>query len=88
MGPCALNLEPLKMTCIVSPEKYPTKKALREAVKQDPAAVQVRDPSIFRPWVRKVAEMRKGEEVVVTNHPKRNWFAQVGRTPEGEFYVK
>jgi len=26
--------------------------------------------------------------VVVTNHPKRSWFAQVGRKVDGTLYVK
>jgi len=73
------------MTCIVD---YKTKKAFREAVMADPGKVWIDDPSIFRPWTKAAVDLESGEEVVVTNHPKRSWFAQVGRKRDGTLYVK
>lgn len=75
------------MTCIVSPTEFPSKKSLREAVVAG-REVYIEDPSIFKPWYRPLSDFKPGEEVVVTNHPKRSWFAQVGRTEKGAFYVK
>lgn len=78
------------MTCIVSPATYPSKKALAAAVAERPGHVWITDPSIF-PGSRGdfIAEaLQPGESVCVTNHPKRSWFAQVGRTAAGRLYVK
>lgn len=66
------------MTHIVSPTKYPTKKAFREAVAKDPSRVYLEDPSIFNPCsgsVKIVTENR--DSITVTNHPKRSWFAAI-----------
>ena len=82
------------MTCIINSTKYPTKKALKLAVAQDALLVGQRpqvyitDPSIVNPRFLPVTELHPGEEVVVTNHPKRSWFAQVGRKADGTLYVK
>lgn len=78
------------MTCLVSPTTYPSKKALAAAVAERPGHVWITDPSIF-PSSRGefIAEaLKPGESVCVTNHPKRSWFAQVGRTSAGRLYVK
>lgn len=78
------------MTCIVSPATYPSKKALAAAVAERPGHVWITDPSIF-PGSRGdfIADaLKPGEVVFVTNHPKRSWFAQVGRTSAGRLYVK
>lgn len=76
------------MTCIVSPSRYPTKKALREAVAKEPARVWIEDPSIFAPRSFSAAEIGLGLCEVVTNHPKRSWFAQIVRKPDGSLAVK
>ena len=73
------------MTCIVS---SPTKKAFREAIKDNAGEIWIEDPSIFRPRTFYASQLRPGEEVFVTNHPKRSWFAQVGRKADGTLYVK
>ena len=50
-----------------------------------------RDPSLFNPKAGgspfTLSQIAEGEEIVVTNHPKRSWFAQVGRKG-GKLYVK
>lgn len=76
------------MTCIVSPTKYPTKKALREAVAAAPQRVWIDDPSFLAPRFFAAASIPAGRTEVVTNHPKRSWFAQVGRKASGELFVK
>jgi len=76
------------MTCIVSPSRYPTKKALREAVAAAPQRVWIDDPSIFAPRSFDAASIPAGRTEVVTNHPKRSWFAQVGRKADGTLFVK
>jgi hypothetical protein len=75
------------MTCIVSPERYKTKKALREAIALTPDSVNIEDPSLFNPRYFSADTIKDGQEEVVTNHPKRSWFAQVGRK-SGRLYVK
>lgn len=62
------------MTCIVN---YKTKKAFKEAVAEG-LRVIVEDPSFFDPYhgtLDNYLETRGG--CVVTNHPKRSWFAAV-----------
>lgn len=82
------------MTCIVSPNTYPTKKTLIEAVKTwngssgNRSTVLIHDPSVINPRSFYLHEMLPGEEVAVTNHPKRSWYAQVGRKADGTLYVK
>jgi len=81
------------MTCIVSPQHFPTKKALKQRIEEInnsewiTPAVWIEDPSIVNPRAFFATNMKEGEEVVVTNHPKRSWFAQVGRKG-GKLYVK
>jgi hypothetical protein len=81
------------MTCIVSPSRYPTKKALREAVALHPDEVTIEDPALMPEWRKhgslfSADTLKPGEEVVVTNHPKRSGFAQVGRKADGTLFVK
>jgi hypothetical protein len=68
------------MTCIV---QLPTKKALKERLTTNPARVYIDDPSIFNPRGFSAEEMKIGQREVVTNHPKRSWFAQIERTATG-----
>ena len=65
------------MTCIV---EFPSKKAFKEAVADEPVHVHVYDPSIFNERRFNLTDMAIGETIYVTNHPKRSWFAQVRRT--------
>lgn len=68
------------MPHIVSPDRFKTKKAFREAVEADPSKVYVEDPSIFAPVSGTVASVLDSLEwFTVTNHPKRSWFAMVKR---------
>ena len=73
------------MTCYTA-EFYKTKKAFREACeaseqdgRQGCSKVWVTDPSIVRPRQFATVDMREGQTEVVTNHPKRSWFAEVTR---------
>ena len=71
---------------------YPTKKALREAIAADPAAVQITDPAIMPEWRKfgtrfSLDHLEAGDEIVCTNHPKRSWFAQVKCLGGGRFKV-
>lgn len=64
------------MTHIVLPSKYPSKKKFKEAVLNNPDTVYLEDPSVFDPVSGSVTEvMKKKNNVTVTNHPKRSWFA-------------
>lgn len=74
------------MTCIVDPKKYPTKKSLRQALLAK-EVVSFRDPSIVATRTFTSEDMRVGEQIVVTNHPKRSWFAEVTKTAD-RFLVK
>lgn len=65
------------MTCIVS---YPSKKAFREAVATDPSTVRIEDPSIINPRSYTIDQLKEGEVIFVTNHPRRSWFANVKRS--------
>ena len=76
------------MTCVVSPTKYPTKKALKAAVEAAPQRVWIEDPSIFSPRLFSADEIPPGCTEVVTNHPKRSWFAQIGCKADGTLFVK
>lgn len=67
---------------------YPTKKAFKEAVRNNPDAVYVDDPSPFNPVSGSVREVVvKRRMFTVTNHPKRSWFAQVELDIDGKIYV-
>ena len=72
------------MPCIVH---YATKKAFKLAVEQNPGSVSVYDPSIMGERHFTAEAIPDGREEVVTNHPRRSWFAQVGRKG-GKLYVK
>lgn len=75
------------MTCIVNPSRFPTKKSLKERILSG-GQVWIEDPSVNRPRSFLSSELQPGEKVTVTNHPKRSWFAQVGRDVDGTLYVK
>ncbi len=72
------------MTCIV--DRFKTKKALKEAVERG-EHFWIFDPSIVAPRSFSSIQLKEGEEIVATNHPKRSWFAQIGRKA-GKLYVK
>jgi len=72
---------------IVSPEKYRNKTILKEAIKKG-ENVLVEDPSIFNPRVFMIKEMRLGEVITVTNHPKRSYFVKIQRKVDGTFKVE
>lgn len=69
------------MTCIVYGAK--TKKGLKESLDLGGVAIQIEDPSIFKPRYFTAADMAVGQSEVVTNHPKRSWFAKITRTASG-----
>lgn len=77
------------MTMIVN---LPTKKALKEAIAVDPQSFVVVDPALMPEW-RKYGErfrlhsMKPGESIVVTNHPKRSWFAEITAKEGGTYKV-
>ena len=64
---------------------HKTKKAFKEAVKEDPTKVYLSDPSIFPGAMSgMVSEILKVKDsVTVTNHPKRSWFAEVKNGKKG-----
>ena len=79
------------MTCIIN-GNFPSKKSVRLWVQQDPESVLIRDPAIVNPrsngsWFS-ANSLRAGESVLVTNHPKRTWFAKIGRKASGQLYVE
>jgi len=47
------------------------------------ASVWIEDLSLFGPRYFAAADMKVGQDEVVTNHPKRSWFAQIRRTETG-----
>lgn len=73
------------MTCIV--ERFKTKKALAEQCKCFGAGMDARldfyisNPSPFPAGTYEYAgmasKMPEGKAVIVTNHPKRSWFARI-----------
>ena len=83
------------MTCIVT--RFKTKVQMKAAVQAlnlpsmdtgaSPHDFWIDDPSIFSPKPCMASAIKEGEEKVVTNHPKRSWFAQIGRK-QGKLYVK
>jgi len=98
-GSVVLEMEEV-MTCIVS--EFRTKKDLKERVQRlnedatRPDRLEativtrdfyIEDPSVFKPRYFSSSEIKNGQEEVVTNHPKRSWFAAVGRKG-GQLYVK
>ena len=72
------------MTCIIT--GVTSKGELKRLATQGEAAlanVWIEDPSIFNPRSFGATEMAVGQREVVTNHPKRSWFAQIERTATG-----
>lgn len=63
------------MTCITTIE---TKKKLKEAINAG-IPVYIDDPSIMNPRSFAASEIKEGQTVTVTNHPKRNYFASITR---------
>lgn len=70
------------MTLIV---QYKTKKAFKEAVKDDPTKVYIEAPGLHSPaeegFLSEV--MKINDHITVTNHPKRSWFASVKNGKKG-----
>jgi hypothetical protein len=73
------------MTHIVSPSRFASKKAFKEAVALDPTKVFVDDPSMFSPCSGSVDHvLSTAGSFTVTNHPKRSWFAAVNKGKDGK----
>ncbi len=74
------------MTHIVSPSRFASKKAFKEAVAADPSKVFVDDPSIFAGACSGSVEhvLNTAGSFTVTNHPKRTWFAAVNKGKDGK----
>ena len=68
------------MTLIVKPQDYPSKKGLKEALD---AGCLVHEPSMMGERVKRATALPVGFRGVVTNHPLRTKFAEIGRTPGG-----
>jgi len=64
------------MTAIV---QIKTKKLLKQKI-QAGEDVGIDDPSIVNPRSFFASELAEGESVVVTNHPKRSYFATIKKT--------
>jgi len=65
------------MVCIVNNIWYPTKKKLKEIIETTNKEVPIEDPNFLNPRSFFSNEIKKGESVVVTNHPKRSYFATI-----------
>jgi len=65
------------MVCIVNNEWYPTKKRLKEVIETTDKEVAIEDPSFVNPRSFFSDEIKDGESVAVTNHPKRSYFATI-----------
>lgn len=72
------------MTCIVT--RFKTKKEMKEYAALYGNFV-IYDPSIFNERFFNASDLKDGEEIVVTNHPKRSWFARI-RCKAGVLYIK
>jgi hypothetical protein len=72
---------------IVNNDKYPTKKSLKEALAKGEIIV-IEDPSVFKPRTFTTTDMERGEKVIVTNHPKRSYFAEIFKDVDSTFKVK
>jgi len=55
-----------------------TKKALKESINNG-EPVFIENPSIFNPRSYCAEDIKEGEKSVVTNHPKRSFFATIER---------
>ena len=74
------------MTYIANPSKYPSKKKLKEAIKEDPTKVYLEDPSIVGNFSGMVSDIMKHKSpITVTNHPKRSWFAEIKIADKGKY---
>lgn len=72
------------MTCIVD---MPSKKALREHLRQN-GDVMIEDPSIMAPFSGYLSVyLANHGEAIVTNHPKRSWFARIRLRKDGSYRV-
>lgn len=77
----------------IAPARFKTKKALKEAIESG-ASVFLNDPSVFDPvsgqydHILETMEARGRSSFVVTNHPKRSWFAEVTRNRDGKIVVR
>jgi hypothetical protein len=73
---------------------YKTKKELKENLHHEEAGSGRRnpyfeDPSLFAgAWSGFAADMKVGQSLVCTNHPKRSWFAKVTRTAANKWKVE
>ena len=76
------------MTWIVTGPK--SKKELRKLLEANPMAVWLENPSVFEPnpFAGPATELPCGARIVVTNHPRRSWFAEIHRLPDGTFRVR
>jgi hypothetical protein len=76
------------MTAIVDPA-IKTKKQLKESAQSADFARQLfTEPSPWVDRIRPYESMLVGETIVVTNHPKRSWFAQITRKSATQWSVK
>lgn len=74
------------MTCIVNAAKWRSKKAIKEHISAG-GDIVIHDPSIIKTRDFMASEINEGENVIVTNHPARTYFAEIGRK-KGKLYVK
>lgn len=79
------------MTMIVT--GFASKKSLKEAVAACPQEVLITDPALMPEWrkygeVFRASAIKIGDSVVVTNHPKRSWFAEITRIDANTVKVK
>ena len=71
------------MVCQV---KFKTKKELKEAV-EDGVDFFIEDPSIMNPKMFNCRDIKEGENICVTFHPARTYFATIERK-KGKLVVK
>jgi hypothetical protein len=72
------------MTCIVA---FPTKKALRQHIERHQEC-NITDPSIVKPFCGDVTSyLQTHKTCVVTNHPKRSYFATIRQRKDGKLVV-
>lgn len=68
------------MTLIVSPEDFQSKDHLKKRLDE---GCLVTDPSVLRTWCRSASALPVGFSGDVTNHPKRNKYAEILKTEAG-----
>ena len=76
----------LIMVTIIDSKRFRIKTLLKEAAENNDEIV-IEDPSIFSPRVFTASEMLPGERIVVTNHPKRSYFATIEKRIDGKILV-